>query len=83
MRVAGQVLQHMLGSTKRRLGVDHRLTPAQGPKQRVKGAWSSEVPRAINPHGFTRALTRAGVAFEEDIAQRQSSQSSSNNHFNR
>ena len=39
MRVAGQVLQHMLGATKGRLGVDHPLTPAQGPKQRVKGAW--------------------------------------------
>jgi hypothetical protein len=39
MRVAGQVLQHMLGSAERRLGVDHPLSPAQGPEQRVKGAW--------------------------------------------
>jgi hypothetical protein len=32
VRVAGQVLQYMLGSAERGLGVDHPLTPAQGPK---------------------------------------------------
>ena len=39
MRVAGQILQHMLWSAERRLGVDHPLSPAQGTKQRVKGPW--------------------------------------------
>ena len=39
MRVAGQVLQHMLGAAERGLGVDHPLRSAQGTKQRVKCAW--------------------------------------------
>jgi hypothetical protein len=39
MRVAGQILQHMFGSSERRLGVDHPLSPTQGAKQRVKCAW--------------------------------------------
>ena len=39
VRVAGQVLQHMLGSAERRLGVDHPLSPAQAPEQGVKCAW--------------------------------------------
>ena len=39
MRVAGQVLQHVFGSTEGRLGVDHPLSSAQGAKQRVKCAW--------------------------------------------
>jgi len=39
MRVAGQVLQHMFGSSERRLGVDHPLSPAHVPKQSVKCAW--------------------------------------------
>ena len=38
MRIAGQVLQHMLGSSERRLGVDDPLSSAQGAKQRVKCA---------------------------------------------
>ena len=37
--VAGQVLQHMLGSAERGLGIDHPLSPAQGSEQRVKCAW--------------------------------------------
>src|ERR1019366_10264855 len=32
MRVAGEVLQHMLWSSERRLGVDHPLCSAQGTK---------------------------------------------------
>jgi hypothetical protein len=36
VRVAGQILQHMFGSSERRLGVDHPLPSAQGAKQRVK-----------------------------------------------
>src|ERR1700722_11169461 len=36
MGVAGQVLQHMFGSSERRLGVDHPLSPAHVPKQSVK-----------------------------------------------
>jgi hypothetical protein len=39
MGVAGQVLQHMFGSSERRLGVDHPLSPAHVPKQSVKCAW--------------------------------------------
>jgi hypothetical protein len=39
MGVAGQVLQHMLGSSERRLGVDHPLSPAHVPKQSVKCSW--------------------------------------------
>jgi len=39
MRIAGQVLQHMFGSSERRLGVDHPLSPAHVPKQSVKCAW--------------------------------------------
>ena len=42
VRVACQVLQHMLGSSERRLGVDHPLSPAQAAKQRVKCAWRRE-----------------------------------------
>ena len=37
--VVGQVLQHMFGSSERRLGVDHPLSPAHVPKQSVKCAW--------------------------------------------
>jgi hypothetical protein len=37
--VAGQVLQHMFGSSERRLGVDHPLSSAHVPKQSVKCAW--------------------------------------------
>ena len=36
MRVAGQVLQHMFGSSERRLGVDHPLFSAHDTKQTVK-----------------------------------------------
>ena len=39
VRVAGQVLQHMFGSSERRLGIDHPLSPTHVPKQRVKSAW--------------------------------------------
>jgi hypothetical protein len=39
MGVAGQILQHMFGSSERRLGVDHPLSPAHVPKQRVKSTW--------------------------------------------
>ena len=39
VRVARQVLQHMFGSSERRLGVDHPLSPAHVAKQRVKCAW--------------------------------------------
>ena len=38
MGVAGQILQHMLGSTKGRLRVDDLLSAPQASKQRVKGA---------------------------------------------
>ena len=38
MRVACQILQHMFGTSERRLGVDHPLPPTQGAKQRVKRA---------------------------------------------
>jgi hypothetical protein len=37
--VARQVLQHMFGSSERRLGIDHPLSPAHVPKQSVKCAW--------------------------------------------
>ena len=40
MGVAGQILQHMFGSSERWLGVDHPLCSAQGAKQGVKCAWS-------------------------------------------
>ena len=45
MRGAGQILQHMFGSSERRLGVDHPLFSAQVGKQRVKerGADKSEM----------------------------------------
>ena len=39
VRVASQILQHMLGLAERRLGVDHPLCSAQGTEQRVKGTW--------------------------------------------
>jgi len=38
MRIPGQILQHMFGSSERRLGVDHPLCSAQGAKQSVKCA---------------------------------------------
>ena len=38
MGVAGQILQHMLGSTKGRLRVDDPLSTPQASKQRVEGA---------------------------------------------
>jgi len=38
MRVACQILQHMLGSAERRLGVDHPLFTSQASEQRVEGA---------------------------------------------
>ena len=38
MGVAGQILQHMLGSTKGRLRVDDPLSTPEASKQRVKGA---------------------------------------------
>jgi hypothetical protein len=39
MGVAGQVLQHMFGSSERRLGVDYPLSSAQTTEQRVKCIW--------------------------------------------
>jgi hypothetical protein len=39
VRVAGQILQHMFGSSERRLGVDHPFCSAQGTEQRVESAW--------------------------------------------
>jgi hypothetical protein len=39
VRIAGQVLQHMFGSSERRLGVDHPFSQAHVPKQSVKCAW--------------------------------------------
>ena len=39
VRIAGQVLQHMFGSSERRLGVDHPLSSAHVPTQSVKCAW--------------------------------------------
>src|SRR6185437_12656271 len=38
VRVACQILQHMLGSAERRLGVDHPLLTSQASEQRVEGA---------------------------------------------
>jgi hypothetical protein len=38
MGVAGQILQNMLGSAKRRLGVDHPLSSSEASEQRVEGA---------------------------------------------
>ena len=38
MRVACQILQHMLGSSERRLGVNHPLLLSQTSEQRVEGA---------------------------------------------
>lgn len=37
--VSGQILQHMFGSSERRLGVNHPLPSAQTAEQRVKCAW--------------------------------------------
>jgi len=42
MRVAGQILQHMLGSAERRLGVDHPLLTSQASKQKVEGVRGGE-----------------------------------------
>ena len=39
MCVVGQILQHMFGSSERRLGVDHPLSPAHVSKQSMKYAW--------------------------------------------
>src|SRR5215469_13953075 len=38
MGVAGQILQHMLGSAERRLGVDHPLLMPEASEQRGEGA---------------------------------------------
>ena len=37
MGVAGQILQNVLGSAERRLGVDHPLSSSEAPEQRVEG----------------------------------------------
>ena len=38
MGVAGQILQNVLGSAERRLGVDHLLSSSEASEQRVEGS---------------------------------------------
>ena len=42
VRVACQILRHMLGSAERRLGVDHPLFSSEACEQRVEGGRSGE-----------------------------------------
>lgn len=38
MGVSGQIFQNMLGSAKRRLGIDHPLSSSEASEQRIEGA---------------------------------------------